>query len=256
MTTEILVFDSGIGGLTVWQEINQQLPQLCCHYLADNAFFPYGSKTEIEMEQRIEQLLSQTLKKHSIALVVIACNSASTAVLDYLRSQFDLPFVGVVPAIKPAAQLSKSKKIGLLATEGTVKRDYTQKLIDDFASDCQVTKVGSANLAAIAEQKMLGELVDHQKLAEIIQPLLDDEIDVGVLGCTHYPWLIEELNKLAPSVKWIDSASAIANRVASLVEVDNDNKQSQPMFYFTDSDTFAIKQLNTKFNDFYFSHLS
>jgi glutamate racemase len=149
--------------------------------------------------------------------VVIACNSASTAVLDCLRAEFEVPFVGVVPAIKPAALCSGNKKIGLLATQGTVTRAYIDRLINEFAADCEVVRVGSQLLVELAEQKLRGETVTDDRLLSVIQPLLQAEVDVVVLGCTHFPWFKADFQRLCPQITWLDSGQAIARRVDSLL---------------------------------------
>ncbi len=244
--------DSGIGGLTVYREIVQRLPSITCHYLADNGFFPYGTKTEVELEQRMEAMIRRVQQSHDLDAIVIACNSASTAVLDYLRARFDCPFIGVVPAIKPAAKQTKNKKIGLLATEGTVNRAYTEQLIKDFASDCEITRVASQRLVTMAEMKLNGLPIDLGALKEIIQPLINAEIDTCVLGCTHFPWFREEFETIAPYIEWIDSGDAIARRLEQVLAAKPEKKpvghDMLSTFYFTGNsyETGFIKSLKLK----------
>lgn len=250
MNQKVLVMDSGIGGLTVLQHIKKQLPQVQCHYLADNDFFPYGSKTELELEQRIEQLLMTLLRTQSFDAVIIACNSASTAVLDYLRSRFKFPIIGVVPAIKPAAQITQNKIIGLLATEGTVHRPYTDQLIKDFASDCEVIRIASAELVTYAEMKINGLPVERSALKTVIQPFIDNNADVVVLGCTHFPWFKEEFSDIAGYIQWIDSGDAIARRLQQVLKeteagvIESVTAQEVSRFYFTGK-SYPIKLTET-----------
>ncbi|GLQ32179.1 glutamate racemase [Litoribrevibacter albus] len=214
----ILILDSGVGGLSVFDEIVQKLPSLDVDYLADHSFFPYGTKAPEAIISRVAQLVRHCLEQDTYSLIVVACNTASTVVLDSLRAEFDLPFVGVVPAIKPACAMSQSKRVGVLATEGTVTRDYTHELIRNFGLDNDITLVGSARLVEIAEQKLAGEEVDRAELKAILAPLKAKQVDQVVLGCTHFPLLKAELIEVADwPVNWVDSGQAIALRVESLL---------------------------------------
>jgi len=214
----VLVFDSGLGGLTVFAEIAKLRPGADYLYCADDAAFPYGAWEEPKLIARILEVMEGLVEAHAPDLVVIACNTASTLALPALRARWpQLPFVGTVPAIKPAAQISKTKLVSVLATPGTVARDYTQKLIDDFAADCAVKLVGSKHLARYAERAMHGgEVADADILAEIVPCFVRDggrSTDAIVLACTHYPLLLERFRALAPwPVEWIDPAPAIARR--------------------------------------------
>ncbi len=218
-TPTILTFDSGLGGLTVHAEVVRLRPSANYVYAADDAGFPYGGWEPDALNDRVQSVMSDLIAQHHPDLVVIACNTASTLVLPRLRKAFpNVPFVGTVPAIKPAATHSKSKLISVLATPGTVARDYTHDLIKNYAADCQVTLVGAKNLASIAEAYMRGaEISDSQIAAEITPCFVTDghqRTDYVVLACTHYPLLINHFKTLAPwSVEWIDSAPAIARRV-------------------------------------------
>jgi glutamate racemase len=220
----ILVFDSGLGGLTVLREIVRARPDAHYVYVADDAFFPYGHHTEDAIIARVVPLIGDLVDTHAPDLVVIACNTASTLVMSHLRAEYDVPFVGTVPAIKPACAASETKLVSVLGTKGTVKREYTKALIRDFAGGCKVTLVGSANLAALAETALGGEIVaDSAILAEIAPCFVADtegvcRTDTVVLACTHYPLLMDRLVQLAPwPVEWIDPAPAIARRVADLL---------------------------------------
>ena len=218
----ILVFDSGLGGLTVLREIVGARPDAHYIYVADDAFFPYGHHSEEEIIARVVPLVGELITRHSPALVVIACNTASTLVMSHLRSAYSVPFVGTVPAIKPACASSKTKRVSVLGTKGTVKREYTRRLIDDFAQGCDVTLVGSAELASLAESALSGNDVRDEDIAAELAPCFvgngADRTDTVVLACTHYPLLLDRLTRLAPwPVDWIDPAPAIARRVSGLL---------------------------------------
>jgi glutamate racemase len=217
----ILVFDSGLGGLTVFREIAAVRPDAQLVYAADDAFFPYGRHGEAALVTRVVPLIGELIARTTPDLVVIACNTASVQVLPHLRARYTVPFVGTVPAIKPACASSKTKRVAVLGTEATVAREYTRKLIDDFAQGCAVDLVGSAQLAAIAEDALRAQPVDDAAIAAEIAPCFDDadgrRTDTVVLACTHFPLLLDRLQRLAPwPVAWIDPAPAIARRVLDL----------------------------------------
>ncbi|WP_022723450.1 glutamate racemase [Rhodopseudomonas sp. B29] len=238
----ILVFDSGLGGLTVLREIVKALPDAHYTYVADDAFFPYGQHSEDAIIGRVVPLIGELIAAHAPDLVVIACNTASTLVLAHLRAAYTVPFVGTVPAIKPACAQSRTKRISVLGTSGTVKREYTKALIRDFAGACEVTLVGSVHLAALAEAALGGETIDDTAIAAEIAPCFvgensDHRTDAVVLACTHYPLLLDRLIRLAPwPVDWIDPAPAIARRVVTLLgsaAVHNSVHQSSAEMIFT-----------------------
>jgi glutamate racemase len=218
----ILVFDSGLGGLTVYREIVKARPDAAFVYVADDAFFPYGKHGEDVLAARIVPLMGELIEAHRPDLLVIACNTASTLVMPHLRERYSQPFVGTVPAIKPACAGSRSRMVSVLGTEATVKREYTRKLIRDFAGNCEVALVGSGRLAALAEAALNGEIVNDADILREIEPCFRTRdgarTDTVVLACTHYPLLLERLRELAPwPVDWIDPAPAIARRVGTLL---------------------------------------
>jgi glutamate racemase len=221
----ILVFDSGLGGLTVLREVVAARPDAHYVYVADDAFFPYGHHSEDEIIARVVPLMGELIGAHDPDLVVIACNTASTLVMSHLRAAYSVPFVGTVPAIKPACAQSKSRRVSVLGTKGTVKREYTHALIRDFAQGCEVTLVGSPELASLAERELGGQPIsDGDILAELAPCFVGDLADAGartdtvVLACTHYPLLLDRFKKLAPwPVDWIDPAPAIARRVSDVL---------------------------------------
>jgi glutamate racemase len=218
----ILVFDSGLGGLTVFSELVKARPDARFVYAADDAGFPYGRLGEAALVARVLAVMERLVALDAPDLVVVACNTASTLVLPHLRARFAIPFVGTVPAIKPAAAASLTRRIGVLATPGTVARDYTQDLVRSYAGDCRVTLVGSRLLASLAEAEMMGfPAADEAIAAEIAPCFVEDaagRTDVVVLACTHYPLLWHRLHALAPwPVRFIDPAPAIARRVVQLI---------------------------------------
>ncbi|HEY6754116.1 MAG TPA: glutamate racemase [Pseudolabrys sp.] len=219
----ILMFDSGLGGLTVFREVKAARPDVHFIYLADDAGFPYGNLAEDELVARVTNVLGKAIAEHKPDMVVVACNTASTLALAQLRARFSVPFVGTVPAIKPACAQSKSKRIAVLGTQATVGREYTKALIREFAAGCDVHLVGSPRLAAYAEAELAGEAVDDAAIKrEIAGCFIDGDArptDTIVLACTHYPLLVERFRANAPwPVDWLDPAPAIARRVANLLK--------------------------------------
>ncbi len=231
----VLVFDSGLGGLTVLAEILRARPELELVYAADDARFPYGALSEPELVERVDQVVGDFIATFAPRLVVIACNTASTLVLGPLRAKHPrVNFVGTVPAIKPAAETSRSRLVSVLATPGTVARDYTRALVRDFAGDCEVELVGSARLASIAERRLGGERVDRDEIAREIAPCFvsrgDARTDKVVLACTHFPLLRDIFARVAPwPVDFVDPAPAIARRVADLLGPPVSAARPQPL---------------------------
>jgi len=234
----ILVFDSGLGGLTVFREIVKARPDAAYTYVADDVFFPYGHHTEGEIISRVVPLVGDLIRTHAPDVMVIACNTISTLVMTHLRDAYTVPFVGTVPAIKPACAASRSKRVSVLGTKGTVRREYTQALIRDFAQGCDVTLVGAADLASLAEAALNGEAISDAAIAAEIAPCFVDgaaRTDTVVLACTHYPLLLDRLAALAPwPVDWIDPAPAIARRTADLMsKVSRGDSAAPAQFIFT-----------------------
>ena len=218
----ILVFDSGVGGLTVFREVKTARPDAAFVYLADDAGFPYGNQPEDKLIARIADVIGAAIARHAPDLIVVACNTASVIALADLRARFTVPFVGTVPAIKPACAQSRTKRIAVLGTQATVSREYTRALIREFASGCHVALVGSPRLATYAEAELAGTPATDVEIAgEILPCFLDEEgqrTDTIVLACTHYPLLAERFRRVAPwPVEWLDPAPAIARRVADLL---------------------------------------
>lgn len=238
---KVLVFDSGLGGLTVLREIAKARADVEFAFVADDAAFPYGRLGDEALVARVVTVLERSIAAVRPDLVVIACNTASTLALPVLRARFAVPFVGTVPAIKPASAQSRTKRVSVLATPATVRRDYTYELIREFANGCRVTLVGAERLAAIAEAALRGESVDEDEVQrEIAGCFVDDgaRTDTIVLACTHYPLLADRLVRLAPwPVTWLDPAPAIARRVSQLLGEVRASKGAPGRAYFTSGAT-------------------
>lgn len=219
----ILFFDSGLGGLSVLAPTRGLLPAAPIVYAADYAGLPYGEKSEAELAARVPALLGRLVERYQPRLVVVACNTASTIALTHIRAALDLPIVGTVPAIKPAAELTKSGVIGVLGTEATVRQPYVDDLSAKFAVGKTVLRHGSPGLVTGAEAKLNGGMIDPAVVARAIAGLRDqpggEAMDVIVLACTHFPLLLDELQAAAgPHVRLIDGAEGIARRTAALTE--------------------------------------
>lgn len=248
----VLIFDSGIGGLTVLREARVLIPERGFIYVADDAAFPYGGWEEAALRQRILSLFENLLQDHDPQTCVIACNTAFTLAGADLREKFPaMTFVGTVPAIKPAAERTRSGLVSVLATPGTVKRAYTRDLIQSFASQCHVRLVGSGNLARMAEAYIRGEpIADDDVMAEIAPCFVDKDgrrTDIVVLACTHYPFMANVFRRLAPwPVDWLDPAEAIARQVRRKVPSveDAEHQDDYDFAVFTSGNPdFATRRL-------------
>ena len=242
----VLVFDSGVGGLSVYDEVRQLLPDLHYLYAFDNAGFPYGEKSETFIVDRVVAIVEAITRSYPLSLVIIACNTASTVSLPALRERFAFPVVGVVPAIKPAARLTRNGVVGLLATRATVRRPYTHELVSQFAGSCKIEMLGSAELVELAEAKLHGAEVDLNEVRRIVQPWLRmaEPPDTVVLGCTHFPLLREELQQVLPEgTRLIDSGAAIARRTAWLLdhEAPEVHSSQQNVAFCTELDGEAVQ---------------
>jgi glutamate racemase len=218
----LLFIDSGLGGLTVLGAARQAVPEAYVRFIADDAGFPYGLKSDGTLIERLVALIEKTAGTFAPDCIVLACNTASTVALKALRERLPVPVIGTVPAIKPAAALTKSGLVSVLATPGTATREYTRALIEKFGAGARFTLVGAAGLASLAEAHASGAAVGDEAIAREIAPCFVEEggarTDVVVLGCTHYPLLLERLEALAPwPVAWLDPAPAIARRIANVL---------------------------------------
>ena len=236
-TPAILVFDSGLGGLTVFREIVKARPDARLVYLADDERFPYGDIPEAELIERVVKVFGDAIAAHRPDLIVNACNTASTLTLSACRAAYpSVPIVGTVPAIKPACAASKSRLVSVLGTRATVSREYTRALIREFSQGCDVKLVGSARLAPMAEAELNGAPASDAALSVEIAPCFVEadsmRTDTIVLACTHYPLVLERMRKLAPwPVEWIDPAPAIARRVVDLIGPGRGNGGSATFHY-------------------------
>lgn len=225
-----LVFDSGMGGLTVVREIRKALPGFGIDYVADDEFRPYGTKSEAALNARLPGLLASLEIMLEPDIIVLACNTASVTALSAIREAVSAPVVGVVPAIKPAAAQTQSGVIGVLGTPGTVRRKYVDQLIKKFAGGVDVHLHGSVNLVRWAEDKMAGQALDADALAAELAPLSQiKSLDTVVMACTHFPLLAENMAQhFASGTQFVDSGEAIARRVSSLLsEMDNSKKANR-----------------------------
>jgi glutamate racemase len=228
----ILFFDSGVGGLSVLTPTRALLPSAPIVYAADSAGFPYGKHSEAEIASRVPALLGRLVERFHPRLAVIACNTASTIALEHVRSALDLPVVGTVPAIKPAAEISKTRVIGVLGTEATVRQPYVDDLAARFASDCILIRHGSPELVELAEAKLAGEEVSVDVVKAAAEPMFNaaqgDQIDTVVLACTHFPLLADELRAAFPQVTYVDGGPGIARRIAFLTRDQPWPKEPRP----------------------------
>jgi glutamate racemase len=234
----ILVFDSGVGGLSVLSHIRDQLSASSIIYVADNGGYPYGTKSEAEIAARVPALLGRLAERYKPRLIVIACNTASTIALAHVRAALNLPVVGTVPAVKPAALASKTRLIGVLGTEATVRQAYVDNLVAEFARDCIVIRHGSARLVDIAEAKLRGVAPDPAEMRDIMAGVYEseggDRLDQLVLACTHFPLLAEEIAAASPpGVTLVDSGAGIARRTAFLTQAQDWAERAKGRAVFT-----------------------
>jgi glutamate racemase len=252
----VLFFDSGIGGLSVLAAARAALPQMPVVYVADSAGFPYGTKSEAEIAARVPALLGRLAERYRPRLIVIACNTASTIALAAVRSALDLPIVGTVPAIKPAALASRTRVIGVLGTDATVRQPYVDDLAHRFASDCIVLRHGSAELVELAEAKLHGHATDPARYAAILAGLFGqtggERIDTIVNACTHFPLVEAELAAAAPhAVTFVDGSAGIARRIAHLTQGQDwpdEVRESRAVFTARNSATDALTPALARFD--------
>lgn len=219
----ILFFDSGVGGLSILEPTRKLLPDAPIVYAADSAFYPYGTRSEAEISARVPALLGRLVERYRPRIAVIACNTAATIALSVVRAALDIPVVGTVPAVKPAALASKSRVIGVLGTRATVRQPYVDRLVQEFGADCTVLRHGSAELVDYAEAKLRGQPLDEDVPRGALEGLLSqeggDRMDIVVLACTHFPLVEAELAAASPRhLTFMHGGEGIARRIAFLTE--------------------------------------
>lgn len=242
----LLLFDSGVGGLSVLAEVRKVLPDAPVIYAADNGGLPYGTKSEAEVAARVCGLLGRMSERYKPRLICIACNTASTIALGMVRDVLNVPIVGTVPAIKPAAEQTSSGTIGLLGTAATIRQPYVDRLSAEFASDKTVLRFGAGELVGAAEAKLRGLPVDPAVIARAAAGLRDQpggaDIDTVVLACTHFPLLEEELGAaFGPGVRFVDGAKGIARRIAHLTQGQPFERTREDFALFTRQDDSLAK---------------
>lgn len=234
----ILLFDSGVGGLSVLAELRKVLPDAPVIYAADNAGLPYGTKTEAEVAARVAGLLGRMTERFRPRLVCIACNTASTIALGMVRDVLEVPIVGTVPAIKPAAERTRTGTIGLLGTAATIRQGYVDRLEAEFANGKHLLRAAAPELVAAAEAKLRGEPADPAVYARAAATLRDQPggaaIDTVVLACTHFPLVAEELAAaFGPDVRFVHGAAGIARRIAALTRGQSFQRRKPDLALFT-----------------------
>lgn len=249
----VLFFDSGVGGLSILEPAHRLLPNMPVVYAADRAGFPYGTKSEAEIAARVPALLGRLVERYRPRIAVIACNTASTIALSHVRAALDIPVVGTVPAIKPAALSSQTRVIGVLGTEATVRQPYVDRLAAEHGADCTILRHGSAALVALAEAKLRGQALDPEVARTALLGLIEQpsgaEMDSVVLACTHFPLVQPELEAAAREIgarplNFLDGGEGIARRIAYL-NADAPWPKSTPpgtaVFTRLDPDVEALK---------------
>jgi len=246
MPKPIGIFDSGVGGTSIWKEVAKMLPNENTIYLADSANAPYGEKSKEEI-LRLSIKNTEYLLSSGCKIIVVACNTATTNAIDYLRLHYDVPFIGIEPAIKPAALQTKTKKVGVLATKGTLSSSLFHNTSKLFADGITVLEQEGKGLVELIEAGEIDSPEMRNLLVTFLNPMLEENIDCLVLGCTHYPYLIPILKEILPSnVNIIDSGEAVARQTKTVLEQNNlltkVNDNPEHLFY-TNTDVKVLKDL-------------
>lgn len=247
MTTKspIGLFDSGIGGTSIWKEINTLLPYENAIYLADSKNAPYGLKSKEEILElcykNTEFLLNKNCK-----LIVVACNTATTNAIKELREKYDIPFIGIEPAIKPAANRSKTQTIGILATKGTLNSSLFHESVANYSHIKIIEQIGHG-LVQLIEGGAINSPEMETLLKKYIEPMVDQNIDYLVLGCSHYPYLVPQIQKIIPNtVQIIDSGEAVAKQTLHILKEHhllNLSKEKSTQLFYTNSDSSVLRQI-------------
>ncbi len=242
------VFDSGVGGTSIWKEIHQLLPYEETIYLSDSKNAPYGIKPQEEII-RLSIKNTEKLIQMRCKIVVVACNTATTNAIKVLRNTYSVPFIGIEPAIKPAALKSTHKAVGILATRGTLTSELFTKTSELYTKDINVIEVEGNGLVELIEKGKKDSEEIMERLKTLLQPMLDAKIDYLVLGCSHYPYLIPSLNKILPEeVKIIDSGEAVARQTRAILEKNDllntsEPEKIYPPQFFSNSDQKVLSEL-------------
>lgn len=244
------LFDSGIGGTSIWKEIHELLPNEDTIYLADTRNAPYGQKSKEEIIElsikNTEYLLNQNAK-----IIVVACNTATTNAIKELRAKYDVPFIGIEPAIKPAAINSESHVIGILATQGTLNSELFHQTAGKFQDTKIIEQIGHG-LVPLIEEGKINSAEMNQLLHQYLEPMIDANIDYLVLGCSHYPYLIPQIQKILPKgIKIIDSGEAVARQTKSVLAENNalnlSGKRGEATFYINSDPKVITEILENKY---------
>lgn len=246
MPKPIGIFDSGVGGTSIWKEVAKMLPNESTIYLADSTNAPYGEKSKEEI-LRLSIKNTEYLLHQGCKIVLVACNTATTNAIDYLRSHYKVPFIGIEPAIKPAALHTKTKKIGVLATKGTLSSSLFHNTSKLFAEGITVLEQEGKGLVELIEAGKIQSEEMRALLQGFLQPMLDQNIDCLVLGCTHYPYLIPVLREILPAhINIIDSGEAVARQTKAVLEQNKllSGVQGDPEhIFYTNAETKVLKEL-------------
>jgi len=244
----VLIFDSGVGGLSILKNIKKILPNIHYIYMLDNESFPYGNKTEFFIIQRSIKIIHTIKKIYPINIVVIACNTISTVALSILREKFDIPIFGIFPHIKAAEKITKNKIIGLIATKATINSSYTQKIIYEYSCSNTIKIIGTNKLAVIAEKKIRGVAVSQKKLKNIFRPWINLPTcpDTIILGCTHFSLLEKEIKNIlykTRSVYFIDSIKKVIFQIKSCLKTSNVNQKIKKNIFLYSKNNNNLKKL-------------
>lgn len=240
-TQPIGVFDSGVGGLSILLEIQKLLPNETSIFVADQAYVPYGRKSKEELIERVGKIMDFFVK-NEVKAVVVACNTATVYTIDEMRKKYNIPIIGTVPVIKVIARMTRTGKTAVFSTPATAKSPYLAKLIEEFAPNIVVEKVGGSNLEELIENGNINDPAILERLKFHLLPLVKDGVDAIALGCTHYPFLKEKIKRVVGSkVKIVDSGGAVARRLSQILEIENikSSKKGVDLYYTTgDKDKF------------------
>ena len=242
-TLHIGIFDSGSGGLAILNSLRKKIPHANFFYLCDRLFFPYGSLDEQTIVKRTVSLCQKLHNEKNLDLIVIACNTASTLSLEEMRKTLSIPIVGVVPSVKIASEQTKSKIFGIIATKRTAESSYLKNLIQNFAQNHKTLLKASPGLVALSEEKISGKNISLENIRkEVLLFMNEKDLDIVVLGCTHFSQILPELNKIAPHIRWIDSTEGVTRRVLSLIPKNKIQTERKSKLYVLSTKKENLKE--------------